>query len=349
MRFRIHILFVIFSVLFIEKIHAKNKILKILKKGKVALINQGKSSGVSKGAKICFSKDGEKIACGKVIKVKKTKSYILFKKKQVRALKKNNFLKDFSSFTFQIDQVGKKKKAPEEEVSDSLRIGLAPVLASMTQANSAMVTYDGANSAETSSLWKESKASGLQFSSFFGEYEMTSSNLFFGFQYLMYTEMVIESDYRKGMGNLFAENKGSGSEIKLYGNYIYFRTAGLSLSAGLNLNISSYNFTAIHKDDSDSSVEKTIIKAKAGAMIIGLYLPLRYDYYITNSIGANLGFDLSIPLVAMSKKVEVSESDATDPNNDSLNLDFEGHFLEQYIYDKNSFALSFNIGLSYRL
>ena len=66
---------------------AQAAITKLLKKRKVAVIDDG---DVSKGDKVCFySASGRKRACGKVVKVKEDKSYVKVKsKKRFRRLKK---------------------------------------------------------------------------------------------------------------------------------------------------------------------------------------------------------------------------------------------------------------------
>jgi len=65
-----------------------SEVIKRRKKRKVAVINQGSDDGLSKGDKICFySSKGGKVACGKIRRIKKNKSFVKVNKKRFRKVR----------------------------------------------------------------------------------------------------------------------------------------------------------------------------------------------------------------------------------------------------------------------
>lgn len=93
-------------------------IVKLLKKRKVAVIDDG---DVSKGDKVCFySVSGRKRACGRVVKVKEDKSYVKVKsRKRFRRLKKG--------MSHEVDETGSDSRA-RSDMGFALRLLFTPGL-----------------------------------------------------------------------------------------------------------------------------------------------------------------------------------------------------------------------------
>lgn len=347
MHFKVKI-FILIS--FISSNLYSNKIIRVIKKGKYIKIDKGLKDGITINTKVCLYKKEKKIACGYILKIKKSTSTIIFKKKARRRLLKRKISKNFKKFTYVI------KRKKEIVGLNKLILGWSPTLSSLSQAKTNYILYNGSENQD--SIWIKSPSSGLFSLSFFIEYDASpidlplfSLDLIIGVQYLKYIESNIETQYLSQFTYLFVENKNSGSEIKFHLAHKLFQMSSLILAAGISITSAAKSISAKKKSNNSlfpNSEEILIAEAKSDSIIISMYLPFKYRLLLTSAFGLNMGLDLSIPLVDLEKKVSISSIDLNDPNkssNTSMDEDLKNNFQQE----KNSFSLSIHLGLYFNL
>lgn len=290
---------------------------KISKKKKFVIINEGSSAGVTKGARYCIQKpSGKKITCGKVIKVKKTKSYVKIRsKKRLKKIKKG------------MTAVATPKKTSKSHTPSSVASGTVagsrfmafrffslPTAFTPSVANS--ISYK-AHGAGVETFWEQNGTIPIlnhAYSvSFGGEVDFVGLGLALGGRYKQYDTQSDLVDYSSVDEKLFIKQAVSMSAIGLYLDYYFLKpvtSSGLRLGAGLDVDLSTFTYIGTQKDDGNETTANEIYNIKSGVTTISLRVPVSYDLNI-GSIGLNFGMNLFIPGFATKAAIE---SSITDPN-----------------------------------
>ncbi len=289
--------------------------------GVVTLMREGSDThiNIEKGMLLCFMKKQKRLTCGLIIKASPT----LLTVKVKRGM---NLLHDGQVLDFTAKKVSLVNK--KLIYTRSLNLSWSPYFTRQTRANYNVLTYQGAEAAESiSSLWKtRSTASADQkagplLMSLNAELELKSYKLRFGAGYKSYTPISNEAYYDHTQLDLFLLTETGGYAANVYGDYVFLRFKKcLSLGAGLETEFSKLNISGIQGSDTTSATQ-TLFALQSTQTIFSLRIPARFDYRFSQllahhstlrHLGFFAGITLALPFYSMGSD---TVSTASDPLN----------------------------------
>lgn len=318
-----------------------------------AYIDEGKNSGIEKGASVCFYDSGDaELGCGKVVKVSKSKAIVKLKKKKV--LQKLEV-----GMTARImEGEGEEKTSASDRSSDkgplkSKRNAMkhrrnfkAMYILGLVPAAYKKLSYDPDPVAtSTKYTWKDNGSTSLNISGAGAELEIPASTVSFsiGAKYRYFFDFISTSDYGQNQpSNIFVELKESGTAVGGWLDF-HFLEAAMGKSAffkvglGLDFDSSTVTLVAVKKDDDKKIADAEIANAKSAATTLSLRLPFTLSFFF-DPVGIHLGV---IPLVPVSSGSTFSATFVNGATDETAAEDLKvalGH-------KKSSFGADFQLGL----
>ncbi len=287
-------------------------------------INAGSDQGVSKNDYVCvYNESNKKVACGKVWKNKKTRSYVKIKSKT-----------QFSRVKVGLTVRVKRGKSYEDILLESssssysgqsfrIHLAYAPGIISPYQYNAVELPQIGEFAANDSTMFT---ALGGQISF---EYMLNKSISFsLGVRYRSSpTDQVLT-----GSKTFFEENDTSASDIGvLVDAYLYtidLKPVQIRFGTGIDYDMSTVTFTSTEVDETSATIEETF-SATSNLSVLALrgLVDVRYPL---GMFSFGLGLDLEIPIVAL--------GDSTTVNSETAEEDL-ANFQEALGHTKSSFAV----------
>lgn len=266
------------------------------KKKKGITIDEGKSSGVTKGTRVCFyNNKGKKVGCGKVNKAWKKKAIVRARAKTMKRVKKG-FEARINGGTG--DSVASSGGGDIDGIA--LRASWMPSILSP-------VTYNNVNfvppTGTPETLWDATVAAdSMVLVGFGGDLELRSLGLDFGVKYKSYSAYLVSTSYgtTTNYAKDFVDHKIEGSSLGVFFDYLMYSDMGggslLAYGVGLDVDMSTVTLSAIHKKDDDTTYEDSLFTVTSTGSIISLRIPVRYDLALSTGLGMSFGGTLMVPV-----------------------------------------------------
>jgi hypothetical protein len=325
------------------------------KKGTVVVEDVSEEDGFAADSTVCvYNSKGKKVGCGKVLKVKKDLAQVKFKSKKTLAKIKSGMevrLKDGATATASsggaaegeatVSTSYKGKKSPFR-----IWASYSPALATPSVYNKLAYVRPDTTSPET--IWESNEVGSTSFLAFNFEFGIPigSFSLNPGFRYRSFTDSQIDADYSKTNRDLFVRTEQSATALGVWMDFQYFRvpftpSLALSLTSGLDVDISTVKFVATGKDDSGTQEDVKIANATSNMTLASLRLGAGIDFMFVKSFGAHLGTTVMIPVFEVSKGFSGSAEDSNAAEMEDPKADLE----KQLGHKKNSVAYELSVGL----
>ncbi|MEZ4742176.1 MAG: hypothetical protein R3B45_06995 [Bdellovibrionota bacterium] len=341
-----------------------SSVVKVIKKKGIVIINEGKSSGIEKKAKVCFlSKKGKKITCGVVVKVKNKSAYVKVKSKKRIAKIKKGFeaqLADASAATSTSKSVAEKS----ENIGGSgpfMAIRLLGTPAIIAQTTYDKIIYDGPESSQgaagsVTTLWSPKGSSNSAIFSLGMEVDLVKYGAAVGGRYRLYKAVQAEANFTKDNDAQYVQETLEGSALGFYLDYYFIKPAGfmsgLRLGAGLDIDMSTVKLTVNQLED-ELDTNNELYNATSTLTVISLRVPVGY-HLAFGAMGLDLGANILLPVVGDSPTLSL---DTQDPNTDQYageddsakTAATQDDISKSLAHSKSSFAIEVIVGLSYSL
>ena len=322
------------AVFFVNQIALAAKVRAISKKRSMVKVNAGVNKGYFKGAKVCIYRKKKKVACGKVIKVKPTSSFVKVSKKRLKRIKKGMRVRLRSKArrkaTEMVEEgIGKGKEAMAQSSSGTdhrtnLKLNyFATILAPAVYEK---ITYaapeiDTATNQEVTSVdtlwqWQSDSTASLSILGFGAESEFgigKSMAISVGLRLRFYRDFISPADYNKTVPEQFVETEISAQAFGLYSDFTFLDIAMSEslfwrLSSGLDIDMSTVKLTATQKDD-DSSDTTEIASTESKLTVLSLRLGTNFNFMVLEPIGIVFGTNLLIPITTFSASASTENND----------------------------------------
>lgn len=275
---------------------------RVLRKKSVVIIDEGKSSGIQKKAKVCFfNGDGEEITCGRVRRVKKSVSYVRVKKKFIKKIRKG--------FSAEVEGGGGGSSS-----SSGSMLAIRGFLGGsyLLPASATAPAYAASTASSGGPFWESGteRGTGVMVG---GEVEYVPLSIAAGFRYFVMSPVwKVEMDY-SDTATEYVYLEQSQSSMGFWADYLYPLNMGgmtLNVGGGLDIEMSTVRFEALQMTDgSDESAN--LAQGTSSVTAIGLRVPVRLDVPMGGII-LNVGGALVIGLSGTPAISFASESE--DPN-----------------------------------
>ncbi len=309
---------------------------KIGKSGPIVLMDSELEWPV--GSHVCFVKEGKKVACGVVSKVKGLKALVKVKKSGLSKIEKGMTAKlSKSAKNAAPDPSGDiaketaaEKSAPSEEGTNpdktkrvslksqknKIRVYAGASYAPITVFKSNNLKYNPPNPAEPAALWAEeskvSSGAALLLAGMFGPFHGGLGYSISG----MIPNNNVDLDYSISEPTKYVSLTSKRSYFGLFGDYLFtIQKSPIKISMGAGLGYSSNNtqFSAVQKNDGAADAN-VIVSGTSSLSVISLRIPALVMMDL-GPIGVQLGATLSLGLSGAAK----TSATVTDPNSpDSL-------------------------------
>ena len=323
---------------------ADGAIIKFIKKRKIVVLDDG---DVNKRDKVCFFAGSKKRACGRVIKVKKDKSYVRIKKKKhFRRIKKD--------MSYEISSADGSSRSSGGGGGLKLRLLLTPSLFARTDFNYIEWKSDDANSSEDSNKFvaipdsrieeeEEEEDDSLKrltmrmaryfpWTSVGGEGELAindSISIAMGGRYTHFNlSPQVDFNFKeKGENEPFMRSKYGGHEISFWLDFLYVVVSDIKLGAGTGFTMSKIELStkkAQNNNANEGSDGDTVyFSGSSSANIMSFRLSARKDF----SMG---GYGFGLGLTAIISPFAFDSEFAKDEDvHEDLYNEYEGENEEE--------------------
>lgn len=314
-----------------------------------------------KNSTICFFNNKEqKIACGKVINIKKDYAIVKVSSKAKSKIKKGMIAKPFttkqSSSTFSI--ISAIVPSNTQSINKKYIFSIGQLTSIFTTASYNNIGYSPPDSNETptQTLWTATDSKQKAYLGFFVEFGYALFSKFIldlDFHYSLYfnknfsSKIITNYSYTQ---NIEDQNKYVSiltSQCKLLGGYLgtsfifkSFTKSMLTFTSGLNLDNSSISILASQKDDNNPDENNPIAKISSNLNVISLKLGTKFYYFLFNKLGLYSKLDILIPIYASLK----SNIEVSDPHENLLGDKSEAKNISSVLaHKKRSFALNLTL------
>ncbi len=311
-----------------------DQITKLLSKQSAAAVETNDSSAYKKGSALCFEDStGQKVGCGKVVKITPEKIYVRFPKGVYDKVSvglnvagktsgssadkgADKVEKEVGSDGF-VDKKSDEKSSAKfvlKKVPSSMRLlylvqPVSPVIYSN-------LTYDNTQNPKGNPWLADSVTK----SSFFGiagegRIGLSKAAIDLGLSYRKIAPATITSNYISGATTAdYLENVASLSAIRFWGDYVkYFamsKSVGIPMKVGLDFDMSTVSFVSSFKNDSKAPSSADFVAATSKINVISLRLGGGLDWTIFGPVGISVGGVLIIPVTQMGGSFAADNFDA---------------------------------------
>lgn len=282
---------------------------KISQEKKRLLVELEGEESVEKGDKMCFfEENGEKIGCGLVRKVKDKKVTVAIKsKKKLEKIMEGSKAYPLGSGPTDVEGEAAKGKdaattnAPGKKIIGFYSFGL------LTTATYQKLLYE----AGSTSLWTSDGTSSSSQLGFGAQVSIPVKRIAVnpGFRYRTFKTFQGDNYYTSASDPLYVVTTVSASELGLFADgQLFQKPVGKKVllrgGAGLDLAISTVNFTAEKNDESGKTPKLELASAKSILNIFSLRVVGGLDIHITKKLGITGGATLFLPLLASGGKID---------------------------------------------
>lgn len=335
---------------FAKKIRIIN--IKHSKKAAYVEVNAGNKDGLALKDEVCFlyKKSNKNIACGKVYRSREEKSWVRIKKKYKNKIKKHH--KDIKvTFEAKTEAIAIKPAPPTpiiKKEEKSIAIKAFYHLAPLTPVKFNALGNDASTlSANSITQWINNSTVNSSFIGFGALFEYKPWNMSTGFRFSLFSAAPSENDWDQTNKDLYTTTSISSYSLSFYGDYSFIKKWGITLGAGLDVDVNLLSFDTTLKPD-----EVSLYLLNSTLMTFSLRLPITYQYNFSDSLGLTFAINSMIPLYALSLggdptlPEEATNQKLSTATNGTID---EGEDLKISLdHSKNGyFALDVALGLSY--
>jgi hypothetical protein len=326
-----------FSIMTISGAAFSAEVKKINEKTGAIYIDEGESTGFSKGKKVCLF-DGEKrVACGRILKAVKKKAILKVPKSKVASV--------HTGFTVSV-----------VESSDASKTGgKSPYMMSVTLGAHFLPSTPGiynnlnyvAPTTGATSLWEASSVSSqiIVPPAMSLEVELLSLGLIGGFRYGVYPNSSQTASYDS---TTEITTDMTASDLGVYFDYIVFRRWGLNFGLGLDIDISSVTMSG-SQTATDGSVNE-LFSATSSLNVFSARIPVSYKLTF-DSFGISAGLALIVPLYATNPAESLTtptSGGAAAPATAAQIVDQDADLSDSLNHTKGTIAFDVNLGVFYQ-
>lgn len=303
-----------------------------LKKRNIVVINEGTESGFERKRKVCFfNKKDRKVACGRIVSSRKTKSYAQVKRRFSR-IRKGHWARILG--TESLHAAGPKHFW---EISGHYTAQLS----TNSVFNIPNYVPPEAGATEVDTLWTSSSTNNSAMASFGAEIDALPYKLGAGFMYSTRGPLANYTDYDSENASLYLHNTVNYSALSLYATYWFGSFFG-SFYAGVRgeFESSTLTFSAFYKDDTGETEDMEIYSLSSQLNLISIAFPLKFSMMVNKSFGIKTEFIPSLPLFGMGP---TSTAVAEDPANGEKALDPQADLIQAIGHGKGGFGLAIKL------
>jgi hypothetical protein len=328
---------------------------------KLVFIDKGITDGFDEGVKVCFFIGESMLSCGMVVKATLYQAII----KLPEQIDKLSASHSSNPDEIRVRKIrpGKKptsegktpaafseeKNSPATEGAPlprtALRLFWLPTFSSFTTMSLNQMTYEGATSTPSDSLWSSvSPGTSLVLFALGGEVSLPRIGIALGGTYSKYPTIKSSAIYDNPTnGTLNADSSSGGFEFGVFLDYGYALRPHLSLGLGLEYMAASASFSTYRNDTAEKEPQILLYDFTGQASVILLRIPLRYEYMFGNSrFGLSFGLTPKIKLAALSTS---SDPYADDPLNGSRRISPVDDFTSALNFAPRSFSVDGQVGI----
>lgn len=315
-------------------------------------LDEGTTTGFSKGAKICIYDGNQKVTCGKIIKALEKKSLARVPKQKINRVQTGFIVSLYSSG----GSASEKDTSPIEANPNSISIGLMAHFTPVTVAKFNRIDYLAPETGNTT-LWEASSStSSLLLPPSVGiELEFLNRGLVFGARYGLFQSTSHPNVYDSTQTNLTLTADTSATDIGAYFDYMFFRRWNLNFGLGIDFDMTSISFTGTETSDADATINNELFSITSGLNVISLRVPFSYKLLLGN-FAINATLCLLLPLYAMGPNQSVTTPTSTtatalffqgvDPT--TIVPDQDQDLKDSLGHQKNTFGVDFALGIAYQ-
>ncbi len=274
---------------------------------------------LTEGSKVCFfTKADKKIGCGKVNSTDTHMSVIKVSKKLQKKVAIGTLARAVTAGEVSVSG----ENAAKETSKVFHRIKLNYIYTVLSPSVYSLLLYDFVN-APTGMPWKEYKkdTSAMAGAALSGEIPVSKSlALSMGLRYRKFDGQILKADYDPAQRAQYIETKHSMMAYGLWTD-LYFLNLALSpsfnlrFSGGLDLDVSTANFTATLCDDRSPITEEIASADSKGLKVISLRLGSEFTMAISKPMAIHLGLNALIPAFAMASSFSAQFADSINDEN----------------------------------
>ncbi len=300
----------------------------------LVLVDSG--AKVKKGDSACIlNKSGKEIVCGQITKVRKGGFILSIEDKSLASKVRKGQTVTLASSS---------PPSTDESPIVIRAVYNGTIMGPTSYAKAGYVAPATPSNPASKPLWEtgaaESKAflgAGLGVSIPIGSFALNP-----GFRWRSYLSSTLSTDYDPVVKTRYAEITQSMSALGLWLDMTVFRVSGLSVDAGIDMEMSTVDFKANLIDEkTGSSADLTSATSKLN--VVSLRTGIDFDLLIFGPAGLTFGLDLLVPLVEMGRKFSSThDGDGFANNNANVASDLQASLAHK----KNSFAFDFSLGVA---
>ena len=303
---------------------------KIIKKKRVVVIDTGKNDGANKGDRYCFyNTKNKRVACGKIVKANRTKSYVRVSKKRLRRIKSGYEARPREAAIAKSNMANFKSGPGAPTKGRGHNVKLVYSLGLLPQTRYDLAGYSPETFVTRSIVWEKCQNIGegncdeptpLSVLGGGGEFEYAlspSMSVAVGARFKIIETLSIDTSRfpNNQNPNEFVRSEVTGTGIGGWVDFYFlninlFKNAGIKIGGGLDLELASVEATGFLMDDNDPGKKEAIIEGTSSGMILSVRVPIDL-YYNFGSFGVGARI---VPMFAAVAFGITNEATLNDPN-----------------------------------
>jgi len=282
----------IFSILVLSQTAFSAEVKKINEKSGAVYIDEGNSTGFTKGRKVCLFEGKKKVACGIVAKAVKTKAIIKVPKNKIPSI--------HTGFTVTLQaEVATPPPVKPTASPYMMAVNLNAHFMLMSPATYNNVSYIPPATDSTTHWETSSAAKSMIIPPAFGiDIEMINWGVVLGFRFGMFKSESAPSTYDTSLPSTTMTADTKATDIGITIDYIFMKPWNINIGAGLDIDMTSVTMTGTQTDESDASVSNEFYTLDSSLRTLSLHIPVIYKHAF-GSFGINAGLAVFVPLYAM--------------------------------------------------
>lgn len=343
----LRVLVCVFAIVLISSEGFSAEVKKVAEKTGAIYIDEGETSGFTKGSRVCFFEGDTKITCGKVIKAVKTKAIVKVPKSKVHKI--------HPGLTVNLANAGASAETPEAISSTynpySVSVGLTLHLMPMTPGTYNNIDYV-APAAGNTSLWEtSSQVSSLIVPPGFGlEIELLNFGVVAGIRFGFFTSSSQPNTYDTTVLTQTLTTNIKATDLGVYFDYIFYKRWDLHFGVGVDFDLTSVTLSGVMTDDSDPTAGETeLYNLTSSLSVFSLRVPVIYKYAF-GSFGLMGSVNLLVPLFALGPNQSITSptTEGPDTRTAAVTDDHDTDLSESLDHKKGTVAVDFLLGIFYQ-
>lgn len=293
-------------------------------KRRLVIIDEGSNDSVEKGSKVCFyNKSDKKVACGRVVKVRSSSSYVKLGKKSIRRVRTGYEARLPSASSMAADSGSFMSKSSDGHAGKwSFSAGYIFTLIPSTQFNPPSRAADNTWVATELGLADKTTAIG-----FGGEvtYKLSPSMaIAVGGRFKSLDLRSSQSDYENSR-DPYVLSETKGSQIGGWGDFYFYKLNLFSslianIGVGADVDMSSIDFQSIVLAEENTSAipaEPNLVVGNASTIVLSARFPVAISYQLSKTLSLTSKFTLMFAVAEFGQAFDItdgSEGESTAEN-----------------------------------